>query len=255
MYRLLIPAALAVPVLGLVSPAPQATQRYRIEMTQSQVADLSAFGQPEQVTDIAYEAFVTVTLTDSAAGKVYHVVLDSSKAIKAGGPGVGPEAGGTPGATYHGFVTKEGKTEDFKAMGDTTKTAGLFAQVINDLYPTIRGPLTTGGTWVDTTSTEQDAGGGVTTIQTISTYKVVGPETWQGTSTIRVDAESDISIAMVNPQASLDGTGTGTASYYLTPGGDLVGFSRTSSGDLVFVTAQGDVPVTQSGSLMVTPVK
>lgn len=255
MYRFLIPAALAVPVLGLVIPAPQATQRYRIEMSQSQVADLSAFGQPEQVTDLAYEGWVTVTLTDSAAGKVYHVVLDSSKAIKAGGPGIGADAGGTPGATYHGFVTEEGKTENFEIMGDSTKTAGLFAQVINDLYPTIRGPLTTGTSWVDTTSTESDAGAGITTIETVSTYSVVGPETWQGTSTIRVDAKSDISIAMVSPQASLDGTGEGTASYYLTPGGALVGFSRASSGDLIFVTPQGDVPVTQSGSLMVTPVR
>ena len=94
-----------------------------------------------------------------------------------------------------------------------------------------------------------------TVAETVTTYTVAGPETWQGQSAVRINTASTVSISMASTQANMDGTGKGEGAYYVTPQGALLGFTRTTSGDLLYITPQGDVPITQSGSLTVTPVR
>lgn len=257
MSRILLPTVLALPLLGLTLPAAEDTQRYRIEMVQSQQVDLSAFGQGEQNTAFTLEGFVTVTLTDSADGKVYHVVLDSSRIASQEGQAGMPDMAGTAGAAYHGFVTAEGKIENFAVMGDSAApSAGVFAQVLEDLYPTIRGGLTAGTNWVDTTSnTNELPNGGTLSTEAVTTYTVAGPETWQGVPSIRIDAKTANTLAMVQQGANMDGTGEGTGAFYVTPEGGLVGVTQNTTADLLFVTPNGDVPLVQSVMLTVTPVR
>src|SRR5690606_16028651 len=73
---LLLPLALGA--AAAVQPPAASTARYKVEMLATSAVDLSSMGQGEQRNEFALTAFVSVTLTDSADGRVMHAVLDSS---------------------------------------------------------------------------------------------------------------------------------------------------------------------------------
>ena len=62
-------------------PMPRAasTTKYHFDLKTETTVDLSVVGAPTQITNLGLSAWVAMTLTDSAGGRVVHVVVDSLK--------------------------------------------------------------------------------------------------------------------------------------------------------------------------------
>lgn len=253
---LVLPFALAL--AAAVQPPASTTSRYRIETSASTVADLSSLGQGEQRTEFTVMAMVSITLTDSAGGKVLHAVLDSSSVTP---PVPGAPAGaleGEKGATYHAWINPSGRTENFTAMGDSTAPKGgaVVMQVLRDFFPNVKPGVKAGDTWRDSVQTnDSDAGTNSSTIR-ITEYSVGAEAPWAGGSGHKVDARSSftVSIASETPAGpqNVEGAGTGTASWYVTPAGVFLGGTSTTSAELTAMTAFGDIPVKQSSTTTIT---
>jgi hypothetical protein len=50
----------------------------------------------------------------------------------------------------------------------------------------------------------------------------------------------------------VEGSGTGAASWYVTPAGVFLGGTSTTSAELTAMTAFGDIPVKQSSTTTIT---
>lgn len=253
---LVLPLALAL--AAAVQPPASTTSRYRIETSATTIADLSGLGQGEQRTEFAVMAMVTITLTDSAGGKVLHAVLDSSS-ITPPLPGAPPGAlEGEKGAMYHGWINPAGRTENFKAVGDSTAPKGgvVVLQVLRDFFPNVKPGLKAGDAWRDSTQTnDTDAGTTSSTIR-ITEYSVGAPGEWAGASGHKVDTRSSFTVSIAGegpggPQ-NVEGAGSGTASWYVTPAGMFLGGTSTTSAELTAMTAFGDIPVKQSSTTTIT---
>ncbi len=254
-------ALLLVLPLGLTAatqpPAPS-TARYKIETVAASVVDLSAVGQGEQRTEFTMTAFVTVTLTDSAGGRVMHAVLDSSTVAPAP-PGTPPGTlEGEKGASYHAFIGENGKTQGFTVMGDSTAPRGgaLVTQILRDFYPSVRPGFKPGDRWTDSTETKENQNGGTSTIVRVTEYSA-GPEAaWAGRQGHQLTAATTFTVSAQADNAggptSVEGTGTGEATWYVTGRGEFLGGTSSSAGDLTAMTAFGDFPVKQTSTTTIT---
>jgi hypothetical protein len=63
-------------LLGIAGPAPVST-KYKIETKIETTIDLSAMGQGTQQQNVSQSAFISIAMSDTAGGKVVHVVIDS----------------------------------------------------------------------------------------------------------------------------------------------------------------------------------
>lgn len=253
---LVLPFALAL--AAAVQPPAAKTSRYRIETAASTVADLSGMGQGEQRTEFAVTALVSITLTDSAGGKVLHAVLDSSS-ITPPLPGAPPGAlEGDKGATYHAWINPSGRTENFKVMGDSTAPKGgvVVMQVLRDFFPNVKPGFKSGDTWRDSTETKETEGGTSSSTIRITEYSVGAPAPWAGASGHKVDAKSQFTVSIASetpggPQ-NVEGAGTGSAAWYVTPAGVFLGGTSSTNAELTAMTAFGDIPVKQTSTTTIT---
>jgi len=253
---LVLPLALAL--AAAIQPPASTTSRYRIETSAATVADLSGLGQGEQRTEFAVMAMVSITLTDSAGGKVLHAVLDSSS-ITPPVPGAPPGAlEGEKGAMYHAWINPAGRPENFKAMGDSTAPKGgvVVMQVLREFFPNVKPGIKAGDTWRDSTETkDNDAGTNSSTIR-ITEYSVGAQAPWAGASGHKVDTKSNFTVSIASetpggPQ-NVEGAGTGSASWYVTPAGVFLGGTSSTNAELTAMTAFGDIPVKQSSTTTIT---
>lgn len=253
---LVLPLALAL--AAAIQPPAAETSRYRIETSASTVADLSGLGQGEQRTEFAVTAMVSITLTDSAGGKVLHAVLDSSRITP---PVPGAPLGaleGEKGAMYHAWINPAGRIENFKAMGDSTAPKGgvVVMQVLRDFFPNVKPGIKAGDTWRDSTETKEIEGNSSSSTIRITEYSVGAEAPWAGASGHKVDTRSNftVSIAAESPGGpqNVEGTGSGSASWYVTPAGMFLGGTSSTNAELTAVTAFGDIPVKQSSTTTIT---
>ena len=125
----------AIPVgavcLGAASnpPAASKTTRYRIESKTQQEVDLTVAGGGKQTTNITQLAIVSITLTDTAGGKVLHAVIDSVT-VDSPAPDIAAIAAKAKGAWIHGLVDGWGRTTVVASSADSN-------DVVAQLKPTL----------------------------------------------------------------------------------------------------------------------
>lgn len=220
--------------------------RYRVETKGEQVVDLSAIGQGEQKTGYAQISFLTITLNDTAGGLTVHAVLDS--AVKADTNALPPQASldSARGRAWHALLSPEGKLSGLKRIDDTT-AVGPFGDMINNFFPRVKRGAKVGDQWTDTTEAMTDSDGQTLTTRTITNFRATGTETRSGTRALKI--ETAFSLAQTGevngPQGSfsLDGTGTGTATYFVTPDGRYLGGMSSVTSDLQVTTEQLPAPI------------
>jgi hypothetical protein len=220
-YSALAAAALVLPLLAR---AP-ATTKYRIDQSLSQEMDATQAGGPKQRIAFTTSSFVTVSLADSAGGKVMRVVVDSLRGDSAVPipPAVLDSARG---AEFHGFVEKSGKPsglEPVRANPAAVQIQGL----LSDFFPWIKAGLKVGDSWSDTTAKTNGTGADSVTVRRVSAYKAAAPATWNSRKAVRITEDFTSSVAGTQPTpngpARIEGTGSGKASYYVSPDGRYLG--------------------------------
>lgn len=238
-------AALALAGLagGIVFAAPQTT-RYKIETRSEQIVDLSALGQGEQKNNIALVNYLTVTLNDTAGGKTVHAVMDSI--IKADTNPI-PAQGvldSARGRTWHGLMDADGRLTSVKRMDSGPAGGG---DLLTNFFPRMKRGAKVGDDWTDTTETATTESGQSITTRTVTNYRVTGTETRGGTRALRIETAFSLSqtgeIENGGGSLGVDGTGTGTATYFVTEDGRYLGGSSTVNSDLQITTAQLPEPI------------
>jgi hypothetical protein len=187
-------AGLLTLATGLVFPAlgdAPATIKYRIDQSLTQEMDATAAGGPKERIAFTTSSFVTVTLADSAGGKVIRVVVDSVRGDSAT-PIPPPVLDSARGAEFRGFLQKSGKPSDTTAQ--------------------------TSGTGPDSV-----------TVRRVSAYRAAANETRESRKAVRVNQDFSSFMAGTQPTpngpARIEGTGSGKGSYYVGPDGRYLGGS------------------------------
>src|SRR5918994_7459697 len=139
-------AVLILPAIGL---APTTT-RYRIDQSLLQEIDATAAGGAKQVISFTTSSFVTVTLADSAGGKVMRVIIDSLKGDSTT-PIPAAVLDSARGAEFRGFVERSGKPTGLQPVHGTSATAQVQG-LLSDFYPWSKAGIKAGQSWTDTTA-------------------------------------------------------------------------------------------------------
>ena len=253
-------SALATTVLFLptLDRAPSVT-KYRIDQSLTQEIDASAAGGAKQSISFHTSSFVTVTLTDSAGGKILRVVVDSMRGDSAT-PIPAAVLDSARGAEFRGFVLKSGKPSGLEA----TSTTGAAAQVqglLSDFFPWIRSGLKVGDSWTDTTAKVNGVGGDSVTVRRVSAYMAAANETRNSRKAVRIVEHFSSSVAGTQPTPSgparIEGNGTGKGAYYVGTDGRYLGgdWQQQSSLKISGPFAPEPLPITIAQKTSVTTLK
>lgn len=240
--------------LGPVKPVvPTAPVHYRIDAKSRQEVDLTAFGQPSQVTELTAKVFISLTMMDTTGGKLAHVVIDSMMFDATGQMQMAfnqAAADSAKGATIHAYVV-DGKVKDNAKLSVETQATGLARQTLSLLFAGTRAGKKAGDGWVDTTTASNKSATGTTQTTTVVTdWKVTG-------------AEGDVMTAEGNGkgQVSMEGgeqqiSGTSTSKLTVTsPAGGPARRATLTSQQALMVTVPGapePIPVTATSNLTLT---
>ena len=258
------PAILASLALGvIVAPTRRAavTTKYRIETKSQSTIDLTAFGQAPQEQNVGLVAWVAVTLSDTTGGRVLHVVVDS---LKYDGtiPVEAAALDSVKGATLHGLVEPSGRIKNLTANPTTSLVLAQIHGVMNGFFPRLKTGLKGGDSWTDTSEVANTTGGANTKIKMQTSYTAGGSEMVAGVRATKITSSytSTVTGTMENPMAGtmeVEGTGTGTGSYYVGPDGRYLGGTSTTNVDqkLKMAMAPAPIPVKTVQTLTVTIIQ
>ena len=219
-----LPAFAAVALLLPLGSGPSTT-RYRIDQSLSQEVDATAAGGAKQRVAFNTSSFITVSLSDSAGGKVMRVVIDSLRGDSAV-PIPAAVLDSAKGAEFRGYVQRSGKPSGLEPVSSNS-AARQIQGLLSDFFPWIKSGLKVGDSWVDTTAKTNSTGTDSVTVRRVSSYKAASSETWNAKKALRITEDFMSSVAGTQPTpngpAKIEGTGTGKGSYYVGTDGRYLG--------------------------------
>lgn len=256
-------ASLVLTPLALPStPRAASTTRYRFDLKVETTVDLSVVGAPTQVTNLGLNAWVGMTLSDSAGGKVVHVIVDSLK-VDTTIPQITPATiDSAKGGMIHGWVDPTGHIKNLTSKPAGNPLLSSVQGVVNALFPRVKAGAKAGDHWIDTTEVSNSGEGNNTKVKLILNYSADGAETVAGMPATKVTASSTSTITgtMENPMAGtmeVEGNGTGTGNFSIGADGRFLGGTLASTIDqrLKVAMAPAPIPVKTIQSLTVTLIK
>lgn len=254
-YSAVVGAALVLPLQG---GAPTTT-KYRIDQTLSQEVDATPAGGAKQKIAFTTSSFVTVSLADSAGGKVMRVVVDSLRGDSAV-PIPAAVLDSARGAEFRGFLAKSGKPSGLQPVR-ANPAAVQIQGLLSDFFPWIKAGLKVGDSWSDTTAKTDATGSDSVTVRRVSAYKAAASETWNSRKAVRITEDFTSSVAGTQPTpngpARIEGTGSGKGSYYVSPEGRYLGgdWEQQSSLAVTGSFAKQPLPITIVQKTKVTALK
>lgn len=245
--------------LSLLAAGPRGTdgapQRFKIEVKQAQTIDLSAMGQGAQENTIAGIGFVSITMSDTAGGKIAHVVLDSMT-IEATGAAAGQFptflADSAKGAIWHLYIVN-GKIQGEPKPTKESPATAMMQQGIGSLFNPIKGTKA-GDTWADTSNVNNTTEGGSTTGTTVTVWTVDGLA--GGVFTLSAKAQGTMSGEQQGGQMLMTGTTASNAKVVSTAGGPAasVGIESTQTMSITVPMADAPIPINGKTTVTVTPL-
>jgi hypothetical protein len=245
-------------------PMPRAasTTKYHFDLKTETTVDLSVVGAPTQITNLGLSAWVAMTLTDSAGGRVVHVVVDSLKVDTTIPQITSATTDSAKGGVVHGFVDPSGHIKNVTATPAGNLILVAVQGVVNALFPRVKAGTKAGDHWVDTTEVSNAGEGNNTKVKLILNYSADGSENVAGIPATKVSATSTSTVTgtMENPMAGtmeVEGNGTGTGTFYIGADARFLGGMLSSTIDqrLKVAMAPSPIPVKTVQSLTVTLIK
>ena len=247
--------ALALPG-GRVAPV---TAKYRVEQRLTQEVDGTASGAGKEVLQFTTTTFVTVTLDDSAGGRTMRVVIDSMKGDSAT-PIPAAVMDSARGGEFRAFLDRSGKPSPLTPTG-TSAAATQVQGLLTDFFPWVRAGFKVGEAWADTSVNTTGAGSDTVTVRRVTNYKAAANETRDATRAVRITAAHTSTVAGNQPTpqgpAKLEGTGSGSGAYFVSPDGRYLGgeWQLRSALQLSGAFAKNPVPITITQTTKVTAVR
>jgi hypothetical protein len=241
-----------------LTQAPSST-RYRIDQSLSQEIDATAAGGAKQTISFTTASFVTLTLADSAGGKLMRIVVDSMRGDSATPipPAVLDSAKGTE---FRGFIQKSGKPSGLEPL-QSTPAATQIQGLLSDFFPWVKSGLKIGDSWTDTTAKTNGVGNDSVTVRRVSAYKAAASETRNARKAVRITEDFNSSVAGTQPTpngpAKIEGTGSGKGAYYVANDGRYLGgdWEQQSSLKISGSFAPQPLPITIVQKTKVTALK
>jgi hypothetical protein len=253
-------AALSVAVLLLSAlDWVPVTTRYRVDQSLSQEIDATAAGGAKQSISFTASSFITVTLTDSAGGKVMTVRVDSLRGDSAT-PIPAAVLDSARGSEFRGFVEQSGKPLGLEPTAGASAAAQIQG-LLSDFFPWVRTGLKVGDSWTDTTAKVNGVGADSVTVRRVSSYKASGNETRGSRKAVRITEDFTSSVAGTQPTpngpARIEGSGSGKGSYYVGTDGRYLGgdWQQQSSLKISGSFASEPLPITIVQKTKVTTLK
>lgn len=211
-------------LLPITDRAPSTT-KYRVDQSLTQEIDATAAGAAKQNLSFTTSSFITVTLVDSAGGKVIRVVVDSMRGDSST-PIPAAVLDSARGAQFHGFVEKSGKPSGLEPLSGSSAVKQVQG-LLSDFFPWVRTGLKVGDSWTDTTAKVSALGADSVTVKRVSAYKAAGSETRNSRRAVRIIEDFTSSVAGTQPTpdgpAKIEGNGTGKGAYYVGTDGRYLG--------------------------------
>ena len=254
-------APLVAAALGAVGAPAAKTTRYRIESKTEQVVDLTVAGGAKQTVNVNQVVFLSVTLSDTASGKVMHAVLDSIS-TDAPLPDIASVVAKARGAWIHGLVDAWGRGTVVASSADSNEIVAQLKPTLSRFFPVVKPGSKQGDSWTDTSDVTLKSPSQALKTVRISTYVNAGTSSWDGGSALRFDATSTTSGAgtMENPMAGtmeLEITSGGTESFFVGSDGTYLGGEAKSNGGSKIRAAMlpDAIPVTLTSHTTVAVIK
>lgn len=235
----MVSGMLALLTLVAGPTGPEAPQRYKMDVTISQVLDLSAMGMGEQTSDINGTVFFTLTMSDTTDGQLAHAVIDSMMVTATGQAAMQfsqSVADGLKGEYIHAYI-KGGKVEGTATPSVTGNTAMALAMpFVSAVFAGVRDGAKT---WADTISTVTSNDQSNMNAQSIVNWTVTGMTGDQ----LQLTGEGAGTVS--GEQAGNQISGEVTNSWTLTSvvGGPATKAVLESSQDLLIITMQAPEPI------------
>ena len=246
------------------SAAAQATgtRRYRLDSKTQQTINADAVGGGSQQTQTDRSAFLTITVTDSAGGKSYAVVIDS---LVSRGTDLPPGAAATSdsarGKVFTGFIAADGTVAP---MVHPTGAGALGTAVggqLDEFFPRARAGANEGDNWTVSSERPQLVVGGQLSVKRTTAYQAMGTAMRDGVSAQRLDmtftTAAEGSMRVGPAPAKVDGTSMGSGSAFVSAAGVYLGGMRIEKTErrLLLEGALGAVLVTAETATTVTLLK
>jgi hypothetical protein len=247
--------ALALPG-GRAAPV---TAKYRVEQSLTQEVDGTASGAGKQVLRFTTTTFVTVTLNDSAGGRTMRVVIDSMKGDSAT-PIPAAVMDSARGGEFRAFLDRSGKPSPLTPTG-TSSAAAQVQGLLTDFFPWVRAGFKVGEAWADTSVNTTGAGSDTVTVRRVTNYTAGASETRDATKAVKITADHTSKVAGNQPTprgpAKIEGTGSGTGTYFVSPDGRYLGgeWQLRSALQLSGSFSKEPLPITVTQTTKVTAVR
>lgn len=252
-------ATLSTAGLILTAGVAPSTARYRIDQALTQEIDGTASGKGKQSVHFSTSSFVTLTLTDSANGRVVKLVLDSISGDSTS-PVPAPIFDSARGAEYRAFLSKAGKLSELEAV--TTSQAALQVQgFLTDFFPWVKSGVKVGEKWADTSSRATVSGEDTVVVNRVTSYQAQAKDKRGDEKAIRITSDYASTVAGRQPTpngtANLQGSGKGTGTYFVTADGRYLGgdWELHSALNVTGSFSDKPVPITVTQTTKVTALK
>ncbi len=199
--------AVATLMGGTTAPdnAERNPHRYRVEFSIGSVIDLTAAGQGESESDITGTALVTLTLSDTAGGRIAHLVIDSLAVSATGQAAMGisqAAADALIGEWVHGYVV-DGKLEGATTQSqEGNQLLSIVGGTLQGLFAGIDSRAASATSWSDTSAVESQVDETTRNTQTITDWSVTGRDG----DAYMLSGASDGTVSMDSPEQQISGT-------------------------------------------------
>jgi hypothetical protein len=253
-----LPALAALLAIGAGTGAP-VTAKYRIDQTLTQEIDATAAGKGKQSLSFTTSSFLTLTLTDSVGGKAVRVVVDSMRADSTA-PIPATVFDSARGAEYHGFLSAAGRLSELEIVSSSAAAAQVQG-FLADFFPWVKAGVKVGERWADTTSKITASGTDSVVVKRIVAYQAMGRETRNARKAVRIASQYNSNVLGTQPTpngpAKIEGTGSGTGTYFVSPDGTYLGgdWQLKSALKISGSFANDPLPITVTQTTKVTALK
>jgi len=236
--------------------------KYRIDSQTETVIDLSVFGQPSQEFQIGSTSWVSLTLSDTAGGRIVHLVVDSLR-YQGNAPQLGPAtADSARGGVLHGVLGLDGRLGNLTATPADNLFLAELQGTIHGFFPKLKTGAKPGEVWSDTVVVNMAAGGTTTETRSLIDYTAAGIETIDGAPAMKLSTQSAVTVSGTaeNPQAGtieIAGTGGANGVHFVGADGRYAGGTSDLqiSQSLKMAMAPAPIPMTVKRKLEISRIR
>ncbi|HET9066275.1 MAG TPA: hypothetical protein VFN22_10700 [Gemmatimonadales bacterium] len=234
--------ALLTVVMGPGSGPERAADRYRVDLNMKQAADLSSIGQGMQESSVSATVFMNVAMSDTAGGRIAHVVVDSMRVSGEGALAAQfPQAlaDSIKGAFIHAYIVN-GKPEGAPTYSvEGNPALALATQGLSALFPGVSEKAAGQKSWADTnnTSTVNEA------INVTSNQVVTWAVTGQSGTLLTVTGTGQGTVTGEQGGNPVSGTVSNTLTAVTPIGGPSRSADLSSNQDMTVLVAQLPEPI------------